>query len=139
MRKYFLGWLVLVVITLFAGGYVTDAYALKPVRIDVLYMNHGPLLDTLDQMKSVFSTYGDKISVSWHEFFSPEGKSFKAEKGIDRHIPLIIWIEGHEAVNLGQKQISFVGFPTGAGPSFFQGKWTIDDLKTALDQAVTKK
>jgi len=134
MKKLILGFLVLAVIS-----FLPSAYAAKPTRVDVLYMNHGPLLDTLDRMKSVFADYGDKISVSWHEFFSPEAKTFKAEKGINRHIPLVIWINGHEAVSLGQKQITFVGFPTGAGPAFFQGKWTIDDLKAALDQAVAKK
>ena len=134
MKKVLCSCLLLAFICVFSS-----ALAAGPARVDVLYMNHGPLLDTLDRMKSVFAAYGDEIIVSWHEFFSPEGKTFKAEKGINRHIPLIIWIDGHEAVNLGQKQITFVGFPTGAGPAFFQGKWTIDDLKTALDQAVDKK
>jgi hypothetical protein len=35
--------------------------------------------------------------------------------------------------------VNFEVFPTGAGPAFFQGKWTIDDLKAALDQATTGK
>ena len=131
MKKTFLGFiLALIVIFLFSS-----AYAAKPTRIDVLYMNHGPLMDTLDKMRSVFSGFGDKISVSWHEFFSKEGEEFKAKKGINRHVPLMIWIDGSTAVKLGQKQIKFDGFPTGAGPAFFQGKWTINDLKAALDQA----
>jgi hypothetical protein len=98
-------------------------------------MNHGPLMDTLDKMKGVLSGYGDRISVSWHEFFSREGEDFKAKKGINQHVPLMIWIDGDTAVNLGQKQVRFVGFPTGAGPAFFQGRWTLNDLKAALDQA----
>jgi hypothetical protein len=36
---------------------------------------------------------------------------------------------------MGGKEIKFVGFPTGSGPAFFQGKWTLDDLKAALDQS----
>ena len=115
------------------------AYGAKPARVDVLYMNHGPLMDTLDRMKNVFSGYGDRINVSWHEFFSKEGENFKAKMGINRHVPLVIWINGKEAVSLGQEEVRFVGFPTGAGPAFFQGKWTIDDLKTALDQATAGK
>ena len=96
-------------------------------------------MDTLDRMKNVFSGYGDRINVSWHEFFSKEGENFKAKMGINRHVPLVIWINGKEAVSLGQEEVRFVGFPTGAGPAFFQGKWTIDDLKTALDQATAGK
>lgn len=140
MKKLFLGCLlVLAVLSLFSSVFTESAYAAKTAKVEVLYMNHGPLMDTLDKMKGVFSNYGDKISVSWYDFESKEGEDFKAEKGITRHVPLVIWIDGHEVVKLGQKQIRFVGFPTGAGPAFFQGKWTIDDLKAVLDQATTKK
>jgi hypothetical protein len=126
--------LVLAAVSLFSA-----AEAAKGAKVEVLYMNHGPLMDTLDRMKQVFSTYGDKISVSWYDFESKEAEDFKAQKGINQHVPLVIWIDGSEVVKLGPKQIKFVGFPTGAGPAFFQGKWTIDDLKAALDQVTGKK
>jgi hypothetical protein len=135
MKKILLGCiLVLALISFFSS-----AYAAKPTRVEVLYMNHGPLMDTLDRMKSVFSSYGDKISVSWYDFDSKEGEDFMAKKGVNQHVPLVIWIDGNAVVKLGQKQIKFAGFPTGAGPAFFQGKWTIDDLKAALDQVTAKK
>jgi hypothetical protein len=139
MKKILMGCLLVAVIPLFLSAYTSNAYAAKPARVEVLYMNHGPLMDTLDKMKGVFSSYGNKISVSWYDFESKEGEDFKAKKGINRHVPLVIWIDGNEVVKVGQKQIKFVGFPTGAGPVFFQGKWTIDDLKTALDQAIAGK
>ena len=139
MKKILLGCLLLAVIPLFSSAYVANAYAANPARVEVLYMNHGPLMDTLDKMKGVFSGYGDRISVSWHEFFSKEGEEFKAKKGINQHVPLVIWIDGHETVQLGQRQVKFFGFPTGAGPAFFQGKWTIDDLRAALDQVTTRR
>jgi hypothetical protein len=129
--------LILAAMSLFSNAYA--ASPAKPARVEVLYMNHGPLMDTLGKMKSVFSAYGDRISVSWYDFESKEGEDFKAKKGINRHVPLMIWIDGNTVVKLGQKQIQFDGFPTGAGPTFFQGKWTIDDLKAALDQATAKK
>ncbi len=135
MKKFLLGCLLfLTVLSLFSS-----AWAEKPVRVEVLYMNHGPLMDTLEKMKAVFAGFGDKISVSWYDFESKEGEDFKAEKGITRHVPLIIWIDGNEVVTLGQKQMKFVGFPTGAGPAFFRGNWTMDDLKAALDQATAEK
>jgi hypothetical protein len=139
MKKILLGCLLLAVISFFSSAYAASAYAAKPTRVEVLYMNHGPLMDTIAKMKSVFSSYGDSISVSWYEFFSKQGEDFKAKKGITQHVPLVIWIDGNEVVKLGQKQVKFVGFPTGAGPAFFQGKWTIDDLKAALDQVTAKK
>jgi hypothetical protein len=139
MKKILLGFLFLALISFFSSAFDASAYAAKSTRVDVLYMNHGPLMDTLDKMKSVFSSYGDRISVSWYDFESKEGADFKAKKGINQHVPLVIWIDGNEVVKLGQKQIKFEGFPTGAGPAFFQGKWTIDDLRAALDQATAGK
>jgi len=62
-----------------------------------------------------------------------------AKKGINQHLPLVIWIAGKPNVSVNGKQIQFVGFPTGAGPASFQGKWTLNDLRAALDQAVPKK
>jgi hypothetical protein len=134
MKKILLSCLMLAVIPFYSS-----AYASKPARVEVLYMNHGPLMDTLDRMKAVFSSYGDRISVSWYDFDSQEGENFMAKKGIRQHVPLVIWIDGNPVAELGQKQVKFVGFPTGAGPLFFQGKWTIDDLKAALDQATAKR
>jgi hypothetical protein len=140
MKKILLGCIsVLALISFFSNAYAASAYAAKPPRVEVLYMNHGPLMDTLDKMKSVFSSYGNRISVSWYEFYSKQGEDFKAEKGINQHVPLVIWIDGNEVVKLGQRQVKFEGFPTGAGPAFFQGKWTIDDLRAALDQVTAGK
>ena len=113
--------------------------AAKQTKIDVLYMNHGPLEETLDQIKGVLSKYGDKLAVSWYDFDSREGEQFMDKKGIKQHVPLIIWIDESPAVTVGGKKVQFVGFPTGSGPAFFQGKWTMDDLKAALDQTTVKK
>jgi hypothetical protein len=113
--------------------------AAKPAKIEVLYMNHGPLMDTLNKIKSIFSGYGDKLTVSWYNFESEQGEQFMAKKGIKQHVPLVIWIDDSPAVTVADKKVQFVGFPTGSGPAFFQGKWTMDDLKAALDQATAKR
>jgi hypothetical protein len=113
--------------------------AAKPTKIEVLYMNHGPLMDTLNKIKGVFSGYGDKLTVSWYDFDSEQGEQFMAKKGIKQHVPLVIWIDDSSVFRMGVKEIKFVGFPTGSGPAFFQGKWTMDDLKAALDQVTAKK
>jgi len=36
----------------------------KPVKVEVLYMNHGPLQASLQEIRNVFSQYKGKISVS---------------------------------------------------------------------------
>ena len=114
-------------------------FAAKEVKVEVLYMNHGPLQSSLEQIKQVFSTYGNKINVSWYDFESKEGEQFMAKKGINQHVPLVIWMDGKFSIPVNGKEIKFVGFPTGSGPAFFQGKWTMEDLRQALNQITNKK
>lgn len=121
-------------------GLCLNLYAAKETKIEVLYMNHGPLRDTVYRMKSLFSSYGNKINASWYDFDTREGEEFMAKKGIKQHVPLIVWIDGTQVVVIGgARKVQFAGFPTGSGPASFQGKWTMDDLKAALDQATTGK
>jgi len=110
----------------------------KPVRIDVLYMNHGPLLATLKEIKALFAQYGNKIAVSWHDVDTDEGEKFMGRKGIRGHIPLVVWMDDKVKFQVDGKEIIFAGFPTGSGPQFFQGKWKMEDLKKALNQITNK-
>jgi len=111
----------------------------SPVVVDVLYMNHGPLRPTVEQIKQVLSGYGEKVSSSWYDFESKEGEKFMAQKGIRQHIPLVIWVNGKPTVSVEGKDVQLMGFPSGSGPAPFQGKWTMEDLRKALDQLTDKK
>jgi hypothetical protein len=111
----------------------------QTVSVEILYMNHGPLLSTLKGIRELCNGYGKAVTVSWYDFESPEGEKFMAKKGVHQHLPLAVWIAGKPTVKVKGKEIEFVGFPTGSGPLFFQGKWTLDDLRGALDQATGKK
>jgi len=113
-------------------------FAAKEVKVEVLYMNHGPLLDSLEKIKKVFSQYGSKVAVSWHDFETKEGEQFMVKKGVTQHVPLVIWLDGKFAIPVNGKEIKFVGFPTGSGPAAFQGKWTMEDLRQALNQITNK-
>jgi hypothetical protein len=125
-----------VVIVLFSIPFA--ALAAKEVKVEVLYMNHGPLQSSLKQIKQIFSKYDGKINVSWYDFETKEGEQFMAKKGINQHIPLVIWLDGKSALSVNGKEIKFAGFPTGSGPAFFQGKWTMEDLRQALNQITNK-
>jgi hypothetical protein len=111
----------------------------NPVVVDVLYMNHGPLRPTVEQIKQVLSGYGNKVNSSWYDFESKEGERFMAQKGIRQHVPLVIWVNGKPAVSVEGKDVQLMGFPSGSGPAAFQGKWTMEDLRKALDQLTDKK
>jgi hypothetical protein len=135
MKKIILS--CLVVLALFSTPF--NLFAAKEVKVEVLYMNHGPLLDSLEQIKKVLSQYGSKITVSWYDFESKEGEQFMAKKGITQHVPLMIWLDGKSTLPVNAKEIKFVGFPTGSGPAAFQGKWTMEDLRLVLNQITNTK
>ena len=135
MKKIILS--CLVIMSLFSIPFTL--FAAKEVKVEVLYMNHGPLLPSIEQIKKIFSQYGSRITVSWYDFESKEGEQFMARKGVTQHIPLVIWMDGKSSIPVNGKEITFMGFPTGSGPAFFQGKWTMDDLRSALDQITSKK
>jgi len=126
-----------VILALFSIPFTVSAA--KEVKVEVLYMNHGPLQDSLEQIKKVFSQYGSKITVSWYDFETKEGEQFMAKKGVTQHVPLVIWMNGNSVFPVNGKEIKFVGFPTGSGPIFFQGKWTMNDLRVALDQITNQR
>jgi len=134
MKKIILS--CLVVLVLFSIPFTL--LAAKEVKVEVLYMNHGPLLDSLEQIKKVFSQYGSKITVSWYDFETKEGEQFMAKKGVTQHVPLVIWMDGKYSIPVNGKEVKFVGFPTGSGPIFFQGKWTMEDLRVVLNQITNK-
>jgi hypothetical protein len=127
----------LAVLVLFSVPFT--AIAAKEVKVEVLFMNHGPLLSTLNDIKALFAKYGGKIAVSWHDVDTQDGEKFMAQKGIKGHIPLVIWMDNYVKLQIDGKEIIFAGFPTGKGPYFFQGKWTMEDLRKALDQMTNKK
>jgi hypothetical protein len=115
------------------------AMAGDPIKIEVLYMAHGPLQDSLEGIKKVFSQYNGKVTVAWYDFESTEGEAFMAKKNIKQHIPLVIWMNNQAKFKVDGKDIVFSGFPTGAGPQSFQGKWTNADLQKVLDQLTRSK
>ena len=135
MKKIcFCGWMALCL-------FFIPAVALpaQPVSVEILYMNHGPLQQTIKGIRELCNGYGKAVAVAWYDFESPEGEKFMAKKGIHQHVPLTIWIAGKTTVNVIGKEVQLIGFPTGSGPPSFQGKWTLDDLRGALDQAAGKK
>jgi hypothetical protein len=111
----------------------------KPVKVEVLFMNHGPLQASLEEIRNVFFQYKGKIAVSWYDFESKEGEDFMAKKRLTQHIPLAIWMDDQVKFKVDDKEVIFAGFPTGSGPAFFQGKWTTGDLRKVLDQLTGKK
>jgi hypothetical protein len=118
--------------------FAPTSFSKDSVHIDVLYMNHGPMQPILRELRALFPKYGDKLAVSWYDFESDEGVRFKSKMDITQHTPLVIWIDGRSELMSNGRPIKFEGFPSGSGPAFFQGKWTLEDLAGILDVKTTK-
>jgi hypothetical protein len=132
-------WISACALLLLIAGCSQAPLEAKKTKVEILYMNHGPLMDTIDNVRDLLAKHGNEINVSWYDFESSKGEQFMKEKRITRHIPLIIWIDGSSSVKVGQKEIKFIGFPSGSGPASFQGNWTMDHLREALRQATGRK
>jgi hypothetical protein len=126
------------VLSVILAGSARLCPAAGPLQIDVLFMNHGPMQPTLQQMRDTFATYGNKLQVNWHDFESEDGAAFMARKGISSHIPLQIWLDDRDTQVIGSRKVRFLGFPTGAGPASFQGQWSLGDLGQALEALTSR-
>ncbi|MEW6219364.1 MAG: hypothetical protein AB1634_07490 [Thermodesulfobacteriota bacterium] len=115
------------------AGPIAICGAAGSISVEVLYMSHGPLQPTLQELRAVLARHNDRLTVSWYDVDSEAGAAFMAMKGITGHVPLDIWVNGKDTAVVGGKAIRFLGFPTGAGPTFFQGKWTMIDLAQLLE------
>jgi len=112
------------------------AQAAEPVTMEVLYMNHGPLRSTIRNIQAIAAKYEGKVTVEWYDFESKEGTQFMESKGINEHIPLVIWINGNATQKIDGADVTFRGFPSGFGPAMFRGAWDMEMLEKALQQAV---
>ncbi len=134
MKKTYV--LLSIAIVLFIAPAVS--FSKSPVQIDVLFMDHGPMQPTLRKLRALFPAYRGQVVVSWHNFESDEGGRFKSKMGIRHHTPLVIWIDGKTQFISDDHTVKFEGFPTGSGPSSFQGQWTVEDLANVLDRITGK-
>ena len=128
---------VTTIIFLFAlfSCWPASSSAADKVQVDILYMNHGPMRPTVAKVKKLLGDYGERIQATWYDFDSPAGQTFMQEKKIAGHVPMLIMIEGQSDFNLGDREVEFKGFPSGAGPfKRVEGNWSLDDLKQLIEQ-----
>ena len=111
-----------------------QAGASEPIKVEILYMNHGPLRPTIRNLQELFGHYQGKVNVSWYDEDQNEGKTFQKEKRIQGHVPLLMLIKGKKDFVIEGKTIIFEGFPSGSGPfKEVEGNWSIADLQRLLD------
>jgi hypothetical protein len=110
------------------------AGASDKVKIEILYMNHGPLRPTIRNLQELFGQYQGQVNVVWYDEDQKESKAFEKDKGIQGHVPLLMLINGKKEFVVEGKTIIFEGFPSGSGPfKEVEGDWSITDLQRLLD------
>ena len=109
------------------------------VTVDILYLNHPPVLPVLANIDQVLKAYGDKLAVTRHDFDTEEAQAFAKKKNISGHFPVVILINGSPTANLGGRKVTFQSFPKGEGTGMIpDGDWSMADLDGALKAATAK-
>lgn len=102
-------------------------------KVDIVYLNHPPVIPVLDQVTARLKPYGDKVKVTRYDFDTPEGAAFAQKMGIMGHDPLAIFVNGSQSFKLNGRIVTFNSFPQGGGTGMVpNGDWTIDDLDAIL-------
>lgn len=116
---------------------LTQHAAAATIKMDILFMNHGPMRPTVAKIKSLLNNYSGDVAASWYDADLKSGKTFMREQGITGHIPLLIQINGQSAFTLDGRSVTLIGFPTGAAPfKRVEGNWSLDDLQRILDDSL---
>jgi hypothetical protein len=106
------------------------------VRVEIGFLNHGPLRPVLRQIDSALAPYSQAIQVIRYDFETSEGEVFVRGKGLQGHTPLVIFVNGTQTFSVGGRTVTFESFPKGEGTGMVpDGTWTIADLEAVLKQA----
>ncbi len=110
------------------------ARAAGVVRLDILYLNHGPLRPTIRKLHALIDQYPGKVQTHWLDADKSDGRAFEKEHGIHGHVPLLILVDGRKDFVVSGKSVVFEGFPSGSGPfKEVEGNWSLADLQHLLN------
>jgi len=109
----------------------------ETVTVDIVYLNHPPVLPILEEIDATLKPYGERVTVNRYDFDTPEGAAFAKKMGIAGHDPLAIFVNGSQSFDLGGRTVTFNSFPQGGGTGMVaEGAWTVADLDTVLKSIV---
>jgi hypothetical protein len=134
-------WLALTSCTGKATPGISSAGARTPgtVTVDILYLNHPPVLPVLANVDRLLTMYGDRVIVTRHVFGTNEGDAFAKKKKISGHLPVVILINDSPIAIVAGRKVTFESFPKGEGTGMIpDGEWSMTDLDGALKAATTK-
>jgi hypothetical protein len=107
-------------------------------KVEIAYLNHGPVITALGDVDKLLASYGDRISVTRYDLETDQVAAFARSKGLSGHFPIAIFVNGASEIKLKDRTVKFFSFPKGTGTFMIpSGSWTADDLLQAIDQALS--
>ena len=105
------------------------------VQIEVIALDHAPIRPAVEGAEALAAEYGAKVGYTLYGFDTEEGKAFAEQHDITEHTPIAIYVNGEIEFEIDGRAIKFYSFPQGEGTGIVpDGVWTIDDLRSVLDQ-----
>ncbi len=101
--------------------------AASDAKVDVVVAGvqgaaHAPMQPTINAIKEVLSKYGNRISVTWIDMDSAEGKAYYSAHGLSAHMNILI--NGKYNYRINGKDVTF---------QWFEGQqWTKADLDAVI-------
>ena len=109
-------------------------YAAEPIKIEIVYLPHGPVLNILAEIDDILVNYPE-AEIFKYRFEDKNGIKLAKLYGFMEHLPIFIIINDSYKYDVNGKEIEFYNFPS--NNSFaptFQGPWSYEDLSILLDQ-----
>ncbi len=101
--------------------------------VEVVYLNHPPVLPILQEIDAVLKPYGDKVKLTRYDFDTSAGAAFAQQKGLVGHDPIAIFVNGSQSFKLDGRTVTFNSFPQGGGTGMVpDGAWSVADLDAVL-------
>ena len=132
MKKTTLRRIVMGLLLVLGAAMPPAALAGPAVKVDILFMNHGPMQPVIKSIKEILARHAQAATADWYDFETPPGRDFMRQKGLRGHIPLLIFLNGSPTWQIKGRKVTFIGFPDGYGPYQFRGQWSLEDLERLL-------
>jgi hypothetical protein len=108
-------------------------------KVEIAFLNHSPVLTALTDVDTLLASYGDKVTVTRYDLETDQGAQFAKSKRLSGHVPIAIFINGSMDIKLKDRSVKFFSFPQGKGTFMVaSGSWTAEDLRQAIDQALSR-
>ena len=112
-----------------------STYPDAAVQVEVIALNHAPIRPAVEEVEALVAEYGEKAGYTRYDFDTDAGKAFAEQHGIDEHTPIAIYVNGVDEFEINGVMTKFYSFPQDGGTGIVaSGTWTMDDLRTVLDQ-----